>query len=102
MNGQSVVAVNLVNQHGSEGVLANAFQEEYKRFAAARQELRLIPFDFHKICGATRYDKYVLGLARLIWEDKAPHKKLFKGLVPFCLLHKCSGSGIRNRSTGGY
>lgn len=54
---QDVDAINLVNQHGSEGVLAQRFQEQAERFAKGKTGFRLIPFDFHKICGATSYDK---------------------------------------------
>lgn len=50
-------AINLVNQHGSEGLLADRFLEQADRFSKARSGFRLIPFDFHKICGATSYQK---------------------------------------------
>ena len=54
---QDVTAVNLVNQHGSEGVLAKAFQEEAQRFAQTSRGLRLVAFDFHQQCGASKYHK---------------------------------------------
>ena len=54
---QEVVALNLANQHGSEGVLSSAFKEEADRFGKSHSGLRLVPFDFHKECGATRYDR---------------------------------------------
>ena len=54
---QDVTAVNLINQHGSEGVLAKAFDEEALRFAKTSSGLRLVPFDFHKQCGASKYHK---------------------------------------------
>lgn len=54
---QDVDAINLVNQHGSEGLLADRFLEQADRFSKARSGFRLIPFDFHKICGATSYQK---------------------------------------------
>ena len=54
---QGIVAVNLANQHGSEGVLSSAFKEEADRYAAKATGLKLVPFDFHKECGATRYDR---------------------------------------------
>ena len=54
---QDVVAVNLVNQHGSEGILAQAFQEEAQRFGQTSRGLRLVAFDFHKQCGASNYKK---------------------------------------------
>lgn len=56
---QDVTAVNLINQHGSEGVLAKAFDEEALRFAKTSSGLRLVPFDFHKQCGASKYHKCV-------------------------------------------
>lgn len=52
---QDVVAVNLVNQHGSEGILAQAFQDEAQRFGQTSRGLRLVAFDFHKQCGASNY-----------------------------------------------
>lgn len=52
---QDVVAVNLVNQHGSEGILARAFQDEAQRFGQTSSGLRLVAFDFHKQCGASNY-----------------------------------------------
>ena len=51
------MAVNLANQHGSEGVLSSAFKDEADRYASKASGLKLVPFDFHKQCGATRYDK---------------------------------------------
>ena len=54
---QDVVAVNLVNQHGSEGILARAFQDEAQRFGQTSSGLRLVAFDFHKQCGASNYKK---------------------------------------------
>lgn len=54
---QDVTAVNLINQHGSEGVLAKAFNEEALRFANNSKGLRLVAFDFHKQCGASKYHK---------------------------------------------
>ena len=54
---QDVVAVNLVNQHGSEGILAQAFQDEAQRFGQTSRGLRLVAFDFHKQCGASNYKK---------------------------------------------
>jgi len=52
-----VDAINLVNQHGSEGVLAAKLQEEADRFGRSASNFRLIAFDFHKQCGATSYHK---------------------------------------------
>lgn len=49
--------MNLANQHGSEGVLSLAFKDNATRFSGGKDGLRLVPFDFHKECGATRYDR---------------------------------------------
>ncbi len=54
---QNVLAVNLANQHGSEGILGKAFKEEAERFAKVKPGFDVISFDFHKECGATRYDR---------------------------------------------
>ena len=54
---QGIVAINLANQHGSEGVLSSAFKAEADRYTAKASGLKLVPFDFHKQCGATRYDR---------------------------------------------
>lgn len=52
---KEVRAVNLVNQHGSEGILSTAFTEEAARFAKDNPGFSLISFDFHKECGAASY-----------------------------------------------
>ena len=78
-----ILAVNLVNGHGSEGALAAAYAAAAVRYAGAGAvdggdgvgggggggapekaaaalapaPLRLVPFDFHAQCGATRYDR---------------------------------------------
>jgi hypothetical protein len=60
-----VVAVNLANAHGSEGALGDAY-------AAAVAALPILPggavryvgFDFHAVCGATRYDRL-----ESLWEE---------------------------------
>lgn len=57
---QSVLAVNLANQHGSEGVLGSAFSEQAERFAKVKPGFEVVSFDFHKECGATRYDRRAL------------------------------------------
>ena len=49
--------MNLANQHGSEGVLSSAFQSEVDRYSSKQQGLRLVAFDFHKECGASRYNR---------------------------------------------
>ena len=52
-----MLAVNLANQHGSEGILGKAFSEQAQRFARVKPGFEVISFDFHKECGATRYDR---------------------------------------------
>ena len=54
---QNVLAVNLANQHGSEGILGTAFKEQAERFARVKPGFEVVSFDFHKECGATRYDR---------------------------------------------
>ena len=54
---QEVAAVNLVNQHGTEGILSSAFEAEAKCFAQEKAGFNLISFDFHKECGAASYHK---------------------------------------------
>ena len=51
------MVVNLAGLHGSEGVLSRAFQQEATRFAATTPGVGYVDFDFHKECGATRYDR---------------------------------------------
>ena len=59
-----MVAINLANQHGSEGALGRAYGEQAERYGASRRGLRLVQFDFHAQCGATRYDRL-----ELLWAD---------------------------------
>lgn len=50
----SVMAINLVNQHGSEGMLC----DEFERLVAGVQgslPFQLKSFDFHKECGSLDY-----------------------------------------------
>lgn len=54
---QNVTAINLANQHGSEGVLSAAFKDETRRFSGIASGFRLVAFDFHKECGASRYHR---------------------------------------------
>ena len=56
---QSVTGINLANAHGSEGKLGQAFHHQNDRFAQAGSGLRLFAFDFHAICGSTRYERCV-------------------------------------------
>ena len=51
----TITAINLSNQHGSEGRLC----QQYQQLAdSVRGETRfnLVPFDFHKECGKTSYE----------------------------------------------
>ena len=54
-----MTAINLSNAHGSEGKLGQAYIAQNKRFAEHGRGLRLYPFDFHSVCGGTRYDRFV-------------------------------------------
>ncbi|KAK9809957.1 hypothetical protein WJX72_002549 [[Myrmecia] bisecta] len=54
---QAVTAVNLVNQHGSEGKLCMAYTQEAERFGQATSGFRLVNFDFHAECGSSRYHR---------------------------------------------
>ena len=56
---QEVTAINLSNAHGSEGKLGQAYMAENDRFGQAGRGLRLFAFDFHAICGSTRYERCV-------------------------------------------
>jgi len=51
------VAVNLAHATGSEGSLTSAFDASTRRFSRTKSGFRLINFDFHKECGATRYHR---------------------------------------------
>jgi hypothetical protein len=57
---QEVDALNLANQHGSEGELSKKMLEQAERYGQLSTGLRLVPFDFHKECGASRYDRCCL------------------------------------------
>ena len=53
-----VLCVNLVNQHGSEGALGAAYADGVARLPPMPAgRVRYVPFDFHAVCGATRYDR---------------------------------------------
>ncbi len=54
---QSVTAINLVNQHGSEGRLAEQFTRLSDKFSSSHTNYHLVSFDFHKECGATNYSR---------------------------------------------
>lgn len=52
---QECVAINLANQTGREGRLSSAYRDSADRYCASFGGFRLVPFDFHKQCGATNY-----------------------------------------------
>lgn len=53
-----VLALNLANAHGSEGLLGEAYASLASVERAKNpKSLRLVQFDFHAVCGATRYDR---------------------------------------------
>lgn len=52
------MAINLANQTGREGKLSAAYRDAADRFSAAFGGFRLVPFDFHKQCGATNYARW--------------------------------------------
>lgn len=53
------MAINLANQTGREGKLSAAYKEAADAASAAVRGFKLVPFDFHKQCGATNYAKWV-------------------------------------------
>jgi hypothetical protein len=75
----AITCVNLVNQSGSEGALADQFGREVERHngeaAAAKGDkascppLRYVAFDFHHECGATNYGPGLTALWRLLADD---------------------------------
>ncbi|GMH37947.1 hypothetical protein BSKO_05831 [Bryopsis sp. KO-2023] len=52
---KEVVGISLVNQHGSEGMLSRSFVQESRKFQD--RGFKLVPFDFHKECGAKNYHR---------------------------------------------
>ncbi|KAK9864404.1 hypothetical protein WJX84_006665 [Apatococcus fuscideae] len=85
---KGVVAINLANQSGSEGVLSKAFEQESRRFSKASSGMRLVPFDFHKQCGATRYDRL-----SLMWKEVQPDFEQFGWYLQ-------DADGVRQRQRG--
>lgn len=57
------MGINLANQTGREGKLSAAYADAARAFSTGGPGFRLEPFDFHKQCGATNYER--LGL---LWE----------------------------------
>jgi hypothetical protein len=50
-----VTAINLANQTGREGKLSAAYASAATAAGIENPDFRLVPFDFHKQCGATNY-----------------------------------------------
>ncbi|EFJ13035.1 hypothetical protein SELMODRAFT_446439 [Selaginella moellendorffii] len=51
----SVVAVDLIDQQGSEGVLSLAYANAMQRLVT--DKLRYVQFDFHRICGHIHFER---------------------------------------------
>lgn len=61
-----VSAVSLVDKHGSESVLANAFEQHFELFLKPYDRVQpphLVAFDFHKHCAGKEYER---GLSLLL------------------------------------
>jgi phosphatidylinositol 4-phosphatase len=65
-----VTAINLANQTGREGRLSAAYASAAARAVSKVPACRLVPFDFHKHCGATNYANLAL-LWREVEQDFA-------------------------------
>ena len=66
-----VLALNLANAHGSEGLLGEAYASLASNERSKNpKSLRLVQFDFHAVCGATRYDRL-----EELWPSLAPDVK---------------------------
>ncbi|XP_024372044.1 phosphoinositide phosphatase SAC6 [Physcomitrium patens] len=65
-----VVAIDLINQQGSEGVLSIAFGESMLKIS--NNHIRYLPFDFHKICGHIHFERLSI-LYNQILEDLTKH-----------------------------
>ncbi|KAJ9531855.1 hypothetical protein QJQ45_022032 [Haematococcus lacustris] len=65
---KGVVAINLINHHGTEGKLEVAFRSEAARLtssaSAIARAVRYIAFDFHAECGNKRYHRL-----SLLWDQ---------------------------------
>eukprot|EP01025_Chloroclados_australasicus_P051158 TRINITY_DN5950_c0_g1_i6.p1 TRINITY_DN5950_c0_g1~~TRINITY_DN5950_c0_g1_i6.p1 ORF type:complete len:540 (-),score=59.44 TRINITY_DN5950_c0_g1_i6:16-1635(-) len=67
-----IVSVNLANQKGSEGRLSNAFREQTDRLSSSLPQIKLVPFDFHKECGASKYHNLYK-----LWDEVLPDFEKF-------------------------
>ena len=54
---QGVLAVNLANLSGSEGMLGRSFKQEAERYAKIKPGFEIVNFDFHHECKGMRYDR---------------------------------------------
>lgn len=54
----SVTAVDLVNQHGREGLLSQAYANAVQ--ALVNDEIRYVQFDFHRVCGHVHFERLSL------------------------------------------
>lgn len=57
------VCVNLINQHGSEGILESLFSEMVK--SMNNNLVSYEAFDFHKQCGVDKWDRLSILINRL-------------------------------------
>ncbi|KAH7287003.1 hypothetical protein KP509_32G032600 [Ceratopteris richardii] len=53
----SIVAVDLVNQHGGEAVLGGAFANAMQKISSVNDNIYYVPFDFHRICGQVKFER---------------------------------------------
>lgn len=60
----AVTAINLANQTGREGKLSAAYASAAASLPSETARFRLVPFDFHKQCGATNYKNL-----EVLWGD---------------------------------
>lgn len=51
----TVIAVDLVNQHGSEAVLGTAYGNSIQNIV--NEDIHYVPFDFHRICGQVKFER---------------------------------------------
>jgi hypothetical protein len=78
-----VLAIDLINQQGSEGVLSVAYGEAMQKIS--NEHIRYLPFDFHQICGhihferlSTLYDEIQADLTKQGYYLRNPSGKLLE------------------------